>query len=111
MRQQLPLQFDRQFRLWSYRVTQRRLELRTDRNFEVGETLYVIFLDVLAMQVRNSFQKLEIAEAEDIVAMDDFADIPGRHSSRYLRLSVGDGQHTGFVVCATIDTRIEPPEM
>jgi hypothetical protein len=44
MRQRLPLGFDRTFRPWSYRVTQRRLEFRSDQNFDFGETLYVVFL-------------------------------------------------------------------
>jgi hypothetical protein len=108
-RRRLPIRFDRSFRPWSYQVTQRRLELRSDGNFDIGETVYVAFLDVLAMQVRRVYDGLDVAEAVDSAAIEQFADIPERHSSRYLRLSVGDDSHSGFVVCSAFEVRIEPP--
>lgn len=110
MRRRLPLQLDRQFRPWSYRVTQRRLELRSDKNFENGETLYVAFLDVLAMKVKHVYESLHLAEIQDAAAIDQFVGIPERHAFRYMRLSVGDGSQAGFVVCAMFDIRVEPPE-
>ena len=110
LRKRLPLRFERKFRPWSYQVTQRRLDLRSDENFEFGETVYVAFLDVFAMQVRRTYERLQVAEAENLYAIEQFADIPERHSHRYLRLSVGDSLHAGFVVCAAFSVRIEQPE-
>ena len=109
VRERLPVPFERKFRPWSYQVTQRRLELRSDENFEFGETIYVLFFDVFAMQIRRTYDRLEVAETTNLPSVEQFADIPERHSNRYLRLSVGDGVHVGFVVCATFDVRIDAP--
>jgi hypothetical protein len=108
-RRLLPLRLERTFRPWSYQVTQRRLELRSDNNFEFGETVYAVFLDVLAMQIRRGYDRLDIAEATNLAAIEQFADIPERHRDRFMSLSVGDHAHQGFVVCAAFETRIEPP--
>jgi len=111
LRGRLPLKFERQFRPWSYRATQRRLDLRSDYNFEFGDTVYVTFFDVLAMQIRHRYDRLQIAEMVEVSTIDQFADVPERHSDRLLRLSVGDGSHEGFVMCAVFEVRIEPPTM
>ncbi|MEV0398044.1 hypothetical protein [Polymorphospora rubra] len=103
------MRYERPFRPWSYQVTQRRLELRTDGNFEFGETIYVAFLDVAAMQIRRTYDWLEVSESDNVAEIGHFADIPERHKSRFLTLSVGDGAHTGFVVCAAFEVRMERP--
>jgi hypothetical protein len=108
-RRRLPLRFERKFRPWSYRVSQRRLELRSDGNFEFGETIFIAFFDVLAMQVRSAYEGLEVAEAIDVAIIEQFANIPKDLGRRHLRLSVGDSSHVGFVVCAVFDVRHEPP--
>ena len=59
--EQLPLRLSRSFRPWAYTVSHRTLTLRSDGNEAAGETVYVRFLDVLAMQVRHRFHQLTIA--------------------------------------------------
>ena len=108
--EQLPLRLSRSFRPWAYTVSHRTLTLRSDGNEAAGETVYVRFLDVLAMQVRHRFHQLTIATAVDPSAIDRFVEIPDRHSARYLRLTVTDGAHEGFVVCAVLDVTTGPPE-
>jgi hypothetical protein len=86
------------------------MTLRSDGNEAAGETVYVRFLDVLAMQLRRSYPELTVAMAVDTSAIERFADVPERHSGRFMRLTVTDGVHHGFVVCAVIDVTIGPPE-
>jgi hypothetical protein len=97
----LPLHFKRPFRLWAYEVSHRRLVLRSEGAVEAGATLEVEFLDVLGVKVRSNYRDLLISEAVDVSEIDQFADVPERHSSRYLRLVVSDGVHKGFVVCGS----------
>ena len=107
-RERLPLRFERTFRPWSYQLGHGRLEFRSGRKPEFGNTLYVVFINVVGMQVRHWYKELVITEAADTAAIDRFVDIPERHSHRYMRLSVGDGKYEGFVVCGAIDVRVEP---
>jgi hypothetical protein len=90
-------------------VGHRELTLRSDRNEEFGETIHVRFLDVLGMQTRYRYARLLIAEAVDAPSINRFVDVPARHSDRYLRLTVSDGAHQGFVVCAVLDVSSGPP--
>jgi hypothetical protein len=108
-RDRLPLRLERRFRPWSYQVTQRRLELRSKDNFDFGETVYVVFLDVVAMQIRYSYDRLDLAEATDLAVIEPFTDVPERHRDRFIWLSVGDHTHQGFVVCAAFAIRTEAP--
>jgi hypothetical protein len=62
------------------------------------------------MQVRRTYEGLQVAEIDNVAAIEQFADISERHSHRYMRLSVGDSLHAGFVMCAAFDVRVEPPE-
>jgi hypothetical protein len=105
----LPLRLSRSFRPWSYTVSHRTLTLRSDGNEAAGETVYVRFLDVLAMQLRHRYPELLIATATDTDPIDRFVEIPDRHSDRYLRLTVTDGAHPGFGVAAVLDVSTGPP--
>ncbi|RSM51277.1 hypothetical protein DMB66_42390 [Actinoplanes sp. ATCC 53533] len=107
-RPQLPLRFARTFRPWSYQLGHGRLELRSGHDPGSADTLYIVFLNVVGMQVRAWYKEILITEAMDTDAIDRFVDIPERQSHRYMRLSVGDGVHEGFVVCGGFDTRVEP---
>lgn len=107
--EQLPLRFAQSFRPWAYTVSHRTLTLRSDGNEAAGETVYVRFLDVLAMQLRHRYAELVVATAVDARAIDRFVEVPARHSARYLRLTVTDGVHDGFVVCAVVDVTTGPP--
>ena len=107
-RDRLPLTFDRSFRPWSYGVTHRRLVLSTglpgkNTEFEVE------FLDVLAMRLRFRFDRLLITEAGRRPEIEEFVELPERHDDKYLRLSLSDGRHEGFVVCGAIHVREHPP--
>src|SRR5215472_3383767 len=107
-RERLPLRFKRTFRPLSYQLGHSRLELRSGHSPDFTDTLYVIFINVVGMQIRQWYKELLIVEAADTAAIDRFVDIPERHSHRYMRLSVGDGIYEGFVVCGALDIRIEP---
>ncbi|WP_432832844.1 hypothetical protein [Dactylosporangium sp. CA-092794] len=97
----LPLHIDRQFRPWRYEVSHRRLVFRGSVD-EMGETIDVVFLDVLGMKIRHKYDQLLIADADDRLEIDEFVDVPERHDARYVRLTVSDGVHVGFVVCASV---------
>lgn len=106
-RERLPIRFKRSFRPWSYQLGHSRLELRSAQGGDSTDTLYVVFINVIGMQIRYWYKELLIAEATDTAGIDRFVDIPDRHSDRYMRLSVGDGTYEGFVVCGALDTRTE----
>ncbi|MFD5798577.1 hypothetical protein [Streptomyces diastatochromogenes] len=99
--EELPLHFGRPFRPWLYEVSHRRLVLRSQAGGEFGETVDVVFLDVLGMKLKSNYASLSIAPAEHLAEIDDFVNIPERHRSRYMKLLVSDGAGEGFVVCGT----------
>jgi hypothetical protein len=100
-RDRLPLTIDRRFRPRRYQSSHRELVLSTIAP-GVDAPVEVIFLDVLAMQVRSSYDRLLIADAGRRPEIERFVDIPERHDDKFLRLSVSDGTHEGFVVCGAI---------
>ncbi|MDP9791506.1 hypothetical protein J2S43_000018 [Catenuloplanes nepalensis] len=107
-RSRLPLTIDRRFRPWRYQASHRQLILSTDAPGKSTE-FEIVFLDVLAMQIRFAFDRLLIADAGRRPEIERFAEIPERHDDRYLRLTVSDGEHEGFVVCGAIHVREHPP--
>jgi hypothetical protein len=109
-RDQLPLRIERVFEPWLYAQHHNRLELRTGNDPATGQRMYVAFFAVAAMQIRRVYRGLVIAEATDTGAIDRFAGIPEHLRARHMYLSVGDGEHEGFVVCGALTTRFEPFE-
>src|SRR5438105_3889993 len=91
----LPLHLDRPFRPWQYEVSHRRLVFRSVAD-RTGDTIDVVFLDVLGMKIRHDYSQLLIADATVRSEIDDFIDVPERHDARYVRLTVSDGAHVGF---------------
>ncbi|BCJ76445.1 hypothetical protein CS0771_59890 [Catellatospora sp. IY07-71] len=102
----LPLQFDCSFRPWSYRVSHRTLVLRS-HNREGGD-IDVVFVDVLGMKIKALYRGLTISDSGRVAEIDEFVDVPERHRSRYVNLSVSDRDDGGFVVCGAL--RIEAVE-
>jgi hypothetical protein len=77
--------------------------LRSGGSDESGTVLEVEFLDVVAMKIRSNYEELLIDEATaEAAEIDEFADVPERHSARFLKLLVSDARHEGFVVCGSI---------
>src|SRR3712207_4738373 len=94
-RERLPLSIDRHFRPWLYQASHRQLVLSTGAPGN-GTQFAVVFVDVLAMQLRFGYERLLIADAGRRPEIERFVEIPERHDDKFLRLSVSDGEHEGF---------------
>ncbi|WP_196279509.1 hypothetical protein [Catellatospora vulcania] len=107
--QSLPLHLARPFRQWLYTVSHRTLILRSHGRADPGhgtsrseESVDVVFVGVLAMNTRVNYRELFIAIRGDLTEVDGFTEVPERHRHRYVCLTVSDGTHDGFVVCANL---------
>jgi hypothetical protein len=105
-RPELPVTFERKFKMWQYSVSLSRLCLRSLANEVPGAThsLEVMFQGLDAVQVRHTYSRLvlrQASESEVLEIIQRLDEVPFG-DTRYIVL--GDSILDGWVVCKVVFT-------
>jgi len=97
----LPITYDRPFELWLYTTSLSRVAMRSfrDKNGESSRSVEVMFQNVTAMQVYDTWKNLTLREAIDseIAEITTGLDAPPGHDQRFVAL--GETLRQGWIVC------------
>lgn len=91
---------DRRFRVWRYGVGHSQLLLRSPIDGDGSDAVHVLFEGVRAVKLRTSYHPLALRRAagEERERMLAFAEVPERHHSRMLCVTL-PSEDEGFIVC------------
>jgi hypothetical protein len=98
-----PIVLHHRFRVWRYGVGHSQLLLHARAGASDPEHVDVVFEGVRAVKLRSSYQPLILQPADETTRAQilTFADVPARHRTRMLCLTLPTpDDEPGFVVCA-----------